>query len=218
MIEHAIGDNISEPVQTCPEKYPWFNSIINTLKRYKSELFGAGDSEMKKQRARDYTVQPTIKFVLAKYSDGYFRPGCIAGRSKKRQLFAVQFYHTKKCLYVKPTDVIMKHGNLLNAKVSFTQHGKELMGKVYGNNSPANKGFPSTFFIKNNNCWHKISFKMIFLTKKQLTKFKHDIIKSGKSRYKCAEDVDASMMECDLTTLQESDKDMQELDADFEMS
>lgn len=219
MLELIIGDTLPEPKQTCPiAKTHWFQSLIETFKKFGSEFFGAGDFEIRRQRMLDYTVKPSNKFVLAKYSDGFYRTACITGKSKKMQLFIVSFYHNKKCLYVKPTDIIFKHGNLLNSKVSFILHGKHLKGKVYGNNSPANKGFPSMFYIKKKDKWHKVPFKMIFLTKKQFNKFKVECQPPEKVKKMETDDLDTNKRTFDALNCEEHIKDLKQFDGDFEMS
>lgn len=155
-----------------PQDRTWFKSIYNTVRKYKKELFGDSDSatRIKKQRCLDYTIPPNYKLVFAKYEDGFYRPASIMGRSKKLQLFILYFYHTNRCCYVKPRDLFIRHGNLLGRKVCFCHEGQRKKGRVYGNNSPANHGFPSLFFIRRDGRWYKIEYDNIFLTKKQIKK------------------------------------------------
>lgn len=169
--------NYTEPSQkpSAPfdsQSQPWLKSIFNTVRKYKRNLFGESESSVyiKRQRFLDYTIPANYKFVLAKYEDGMYRPASIVGRSKKLQLFIGYFYHNKKCCYVKSRDLIIRHGNLLERKVCFFHEGQNKAGKVYGNNSPANHGFPSLFYIRKHGKWFKISFKKIFLTRKQINK------------------------------------------------
>lgn len=169
--------NQNEPLQNSvgqenSQGQPWFKSIFNTVKKYKQEFFGESTSSIhiKRQRTLDYTISPNYKFVFAKFEDGFYRPASIMARSKKLQLFILYFYHNNKCCYVKPRDLLIRHGNLLERKVCFCYEGQRWKGKVYGNNSPANHGFPSLFYIRKNGRWYKISYKHIFLTRKQINK------------------------------------------------
>lgn len=169
--------NLNEPLQNCSlqgdsQEVPWLKSIFNTVKKYKQELFGESSSSIyiKRQRTLDYTIPPNYKFVFAKYEDGFYRPASIMGRSKKLQLFILYFYHNNKCCHVKPRHLLIRHGNLLEKKVCFYQDGQAKKGRVYGNNAPANHGFPSLFYIRKNGNWFKISYKYIFLTRKQINK------------------------------------------------
>lgn len=158
-------------INGCKERnLPWFRSIFNFVKNcsIKSGVFN--NDTIKEQRIMDYTVAPNYKFVFAKYNDGIYRPAKIIGRSKKMQLFVVCFYHNEKCLYLKPNEILLRHGNLLEKRVCFKYAGQKRVGKVFGNNSPANHGFPSTFYIKKRDTWYKVSFKSIFLTKRQVSK------------------------------------------------
>ncbi|KAJ8984877.1 hypothetical protein NQ317_002717, partial [Molorchus minor] len=123
------------------EQETWFKSLVNSIRRYKDDLFGkesSSDTHIRKQRMLDYTVPPNYKFVFARFTDGFYRPAAIMGRNKKLHLFVLQFYHAKKCLYVKRKDILLKHGNLLDKKKK--------------------------------DDWFKVSFKQIFLTKKQVNK------------------------------------------------
>lgn len=150
---------------------PWFKSIFNTVLRYKNGLFGHYSPPIdQKQRAQDYIIPVNYKFIFGLCEDGFFRPGAIVGKNKKQQEFVVYFYHDKKCTYVKRKDMLLKHGNLLDKKVFFCHCGQRRKGKVYGNNSPANHGFPSIFYLKKKNVWYKVSFKCIFLSKKMVRK------------------------------------------------
>lgn len=168
-------DNQSSPnfcTQNDPQDNTWFKSICNTVRRYKNELFGESDSRtyIRRQRTLDYTIPPNYKFVFARHEDGVYRPASIMGRNKKMQLLALYFYHNTKCCYVKPRDIIIRHGNLLDRKVCFCLSNHILAGRVYGNNSPANHGFPSLFYIRKRGRWFKIPFEHIFLTRKQLNR------------------------------------------------
>lgn len=158
--------------QVGAQEQPWFKTIFNTVKKYKKNLFGESDSSIyiKRQRTLDYTIPPNYKFVLAKYDDGLYRTASIVGSSKKMQLFTICFYQNNKCCYVKSRDVIIRHGNLLDMTVCFCHQGQAKKGKVYGNNSPANHGFPSIFYIRKHGKWFKISYRNIFLTRKQISK------------------------------------------------
>ncbi|CAH1971255.1 unnamed protein product [Acanthoscelides obtectus] len=148
---------------------PWFYSIFDTVKRYKKEIFGEDSrTKIRKERLRDCSVPTNYKFVYARYPDNTYRPGSIVGRNKKLHIFIVYFYHNKRCLSVKPGDVILKHGNLLDRKVCFVHQGKVKTGTVFGNNSPANHGFPSKFFIRRRGEWFTISYKDVYITKKQM--------------------------------------------------
>lgn len=160
----------SSPEEDNSQDQPWFKSIFNTVRKYKKELFGESVSSIciRKQRILDYTIAPNYKFVFAKYLDGLYRPASIMARSKKLQLFIMYFYHNSQCGYVKPRDLLIRHGNLLERKVWFFYEGHKKKGKVYGNNSPANHGFPSVFYLRKNGRWYKISYKCIYLTKKQI--------------------------------------------------
>lgn len=161
----------SSPEKDTNQGQPWLKSIFNTVKRYKKEFFGESDSStyIKKQRTLDCTIPVNYKFIFAKCDDGFYRPASIMGRSKKLQLFIIYFYHSKKCCYVKPRDLLIRHGNLLDRKVCFCFQGHKKKGKVYGNNSPGNHGFPSIFYIRKYK-WYKIPYNDIFLTKKQVNK------------------------------------------------
>lgn len=167
---NEISQN-SAPIVEAQEQ-PWFKSIFNTMRKYKRNFFGESESSIyiRRQRTLDYTIPPNYKFVFAKYEDGFYRPASIVGRSKKLQLFILYFYHNNKCCYVKSRDLIIRHGNLLERKVCFCYEGQKKSGKVYGNNSPANHGFPSLFYIRKHGRWFKISYKNIFLTRKHINK------------------------------------------------
>ncbi|KAG5898475.1 hypothetical protein JTB14_015479 [Gonioctena quinquepunctata] len=172
--EHYSND---EPVLTSSESLNeggsqhWFQTLVNTVKKYKRGIFGDDSrTHIKRQRMIDYTVPPNYKFVLAKYTDGFYRPASIMGRSKKLQVFIVFFYQPQTCSYVKPRDVILKHGNLLDRRVCFCHEGQRWKATVFGNNSPANHGFPSIFYLKKKSRWFKVCFRNIFLTKKQVNR------------------------------------------------
>nr|CAI5834845.1 unnamed protein product [Callosobruchus analis] len=161
-------EQISSEVQE-KKPQPWFYSIFNTVKRYKKGIFGEDSrAKIKQERLRDCSVPTNYKFVYARYPDNTYRPGSIVGRNKKLHIFIVYFYHNKKCISVKPGDVIMKHGNLLDRKVCFIHQGRVKKGMVFGNNSPANHGFPSKFFIRRKGEWFTISYKDVFMTKRQM--------------------------------------------------
>ncbi|CAH1114217.1 unnamed protein product [Psylliodes chrysocephalus] len=166
---------------------PWLKTIINTYRKYKRELFGDSNTRIRKERSLDYTVRPNYKFVFAKYRDGFYRPGSIVGRNKKLKQFIIYFYHNKKCCYVQPRDIVLKHGNLLDRRVCFSYDGHRRKGTVFGNNSPANRGFPSIFYVKKK-CkpkWYKVNFKHIFLTKKQVNRMYFNVSRRRVSSSVC---------------------------------
>ncbi|CAH1169170.1 unnamed protein product [Phyllotreta striolata] len=146
----------------------WLDTIVNAYRKYKRRLFG----DSRKDKLLDYTVRPNYKLVFAKYKDGFYRPGSLVDRNKKLRTFNVYFYHTKKCLSVQPRNIVLKHDNLLERRVCFTWGGHSKQGTVFGNDSPANGGFPSTFFIKGKRKpkWYKVNFKHVFLSKKQVVR------------------------------------------------
>lgn len=168
----CYGTNLDVTEQT-PNGQPWFKSIFNTVLRYKNELFGGHEgpfADAKQQRIQDYSIPANYKFIFALFTDGFYRPGAIVGKNKKQQEFVVYFYHNKKCCYVKRKNMVLKHGNLLDKKVLFCHCGQKRKARVFGNNSPANNGFPSIFYLKKKGVWYKVPFKSIFLSKKLIRK------------------------------------------------
>ncbi|KAK9882003.1 hypothetical protein WA026_018856 [Henosepilachna vigintioctopunctata] len=87
--------------------------------------------------------------VWAEWLDKTFQPASIVGKSKRApKCVSVLFYHNGRCKDVSPVHIIYNHGNLLDACVTVKYNGSCHIAKVYGNNSPKFKGFPTRFYVR----------------------------------------------------------------------
>lgn len=110
------------------------------------------------------------ELVWAQWIDETFQPASIVGKSKFRINYVqVFFYHNGRHKEVPQIRIIYDHGNLLDAFVTVKYNGNCHTAKVYGNNSPKFKGFPTLFYVRleRSRTFVHVPLRRIFLTKDQ---------------------------------------------------
>ncbi|KAL3285352.1 hypothetical protein HHI36_019460 [Cryptolaemus montrouzieri] len=126
------------------------------------KLCHCNDAKTKRKRAPE--------LVWAEWIDETFQPASIVGKSRFRSnLVEVFFYHNGRHKDISPVNIIYNHGNLLDARVTVKYNGSCIVAKVYGNNSPKFKGFPTVFYVRleRTRSFIHVPLRRVFLTKDQ---------------------------------------------------